>query len=88
MNFTVIASKSENFINVYGMEMSEVVDETQVDCMTMTQAERKAKELYDTGKYDSIYISANQSEGSAWYNYHGGVGATGKNWVEHFEAMK
>lgn len=51
-------------------------------CYTLEQAEKKAKDLYETGKYTSVFI---QGHSGAYYNPRLGYEPTGKDWISHFE---
>lgn len=87
--YKVSASKDVEYENVYGMKMTESVDGIEINCSTSDKAKEVARELYDTGKYNEIYISVSKKDmASCFINPFVGAAPSGQNWVDHFEEQK
>lgn len=70
------------FETVFGV--IEESPEIPVNVRTTGKAEKVAREMYETGKYSSIYI---EHKNGGYWNPAVGFSPTGKNWVKHFEAQ-
>lgn len=87
MNYLVTATKHENFVNDYGMEMEEMIMLESGRAYSSEQAENLAKKHYDNLEdVDYIEIIAPNAQDAVCYWSPQGASATSFNWCEYFEA--